>query len=178
MEDRYGQLCRAFSWKVPKYYNFGLDVVDRWAKDRTKLALLSIDKTGENAHYHTFYDLSVQSNQFANVLRKICVKKGDRVLVVTQSIPEWHIALIGMFKLGLFSNRYMQYAVVSSTVLLLAAVYVPFLQPVFQTVPLGREWLLVLPLLLVPSVAAEITKAIMRAVDRRRAAAAATAATA
>ena len=53
--------------------------------------------------------------------------------------------------------------------LLLGAVYLPFLQAVFDTVPLGtREWTVVLPLLLVPGVAAEVTKAIMRARIRRR----------
>ena len=99
-KDRYDIMYKNFKWKVPKYYNFGFDVVDQWAEDRTKLALISIDRTGEKAHYHTFYDLKVQSNQFANVLRKVGVKKGDRVLVILQSIPEWYIALIGMFKLG------------------------------------------------------------------------------
>ncbi|MBN2599000.1 MAG: AMP-binding protein [Candidatus Thermoplasmatota archaeon] len=99
-KDRYEELYKTFSWKVPTYYNFGFDVVDQWAEDRTKLALISIDRTGEKARYHTFYDLKVQSNQFANVLRKLRVKKGDRVLVILQSIPEWYIALIGMFKLG------------------------------------------------------------------------------
>jgi Ca2+-transporting ATPase len=68
-----------------------------------------------------------------------------------------------LFRLGVFSNKYMQYAVLLSIVLLLAVVYVPFLQPIFNTVALGlREWALILPLLLVPSIAAEITKAVIR----------------
>ncbi len=99
-KDRYEELYKNFTWKVPKYYNFGFDVVDQWAEDRTKLALISIDKTGEKPRYHTFYDLKVQSNQFANILKKLNIKKGERVLVILQSIPEWYIALIGMFKLG------------------------------------------------------------------------------
>jgi Ca2+-transporting ATPase len=68
----------------------------------------------------------------------------------------------------------MQYAVLLSLVLLLLVVYVPFFQSVFNTVPLRpREWGLVLPLLLVPAVAAEITKAITRLIGRRTALAAA-----
>jgi Ca2+-transporting ATPase len=73
-----------------------------------------------------------------------------------------------IFRLGVFSNQYMQYAVLASFVLLLAAVYVPFLQPVFNTVPLGREWSLLVPLLFIPSIAAELTKAVVRLVDRSR----------
>ena len=79
---------------------------------------------------------------------------------------------VSVFKLGVFSNKFMQYAVMVSLVLLLAAVYVPFLQPIFKTVPLGiREWSIVLPLLLVPSIAAELTKAVIDFVEGRRRAA-------
>ena len=99
-KDRYDIMYKNFKWHVPENYNFGFDVVDQWAEDRTKLALISIDRTGKRDRYHTFYDLKFQSNQFANVLRKMGVKKGDRVLVILQSIPEWYVSLIGMFKLG------------------------------------------------------------------------------
>jgi acetyl-CoA synthetase len=98
--DTYEKLYKEFEWEVPEHYNFGFDVVDKWAEDRTKLALISIDRTGKHDRYHTFYDLSTASNKFANFLRKIGVKQEDRVLVILQSIPEWYIALIGMFKLG------------------------------------------------------------------------------
>jgi len=98
--DKYDKLYKNFEWEVPEYYNFGFDVCDKWAEDRTKLALISIDRTGKHDRYHTFYDLSMASNKFTNFLKKIGVKKGDRILVILQSIPEWYISLIGMFKLG------------------------------------------------------------------------------
>ena len=61
-----------------------------------------------------------------------------------------------LLRLGLFSNRYMQYAVGVSLVLLLAVVYVPQLQPIFNTTALGwQEWQLMLPLIAVPALAAE-----------------------
>jgi Ca2+-transporting ATPase len=73
-----------------------------------------------------------------------------------------------LLRIGPFSNRNMNLAVVSSAVLLLAAIYVPFLNKVFDTIPLGFEhWQYVLPLLLVPSIVAEVTKAlVMRQVNR------------
>jgi len=71
---------------------------------------------------------------------------------------------VSLFRIGVLSNKYMQYAVGVSVVLLLSVVYIPFLQPIFNTVSLGmREWALILPLLLLPSVAAEVTKAVVRA---------------
>jgi acyl-coenzyme A synthetase/AMP-(fatty) acid ligase len=66
----YEKTYREFKWEIPEYYNFGFDGIDRWAEDRTKLALISVDDTGINAVRHTFYDLMRLSNQFANVLLK------------------------------------------------------------------------------------------------------------
>jgi Ca2+-transporting ATPase len=64
-----------------------------------------------------------------------------------------------LLKIGAFKNRWMNLAVVSSLVMILAVVYVPFLQTVFKTLPLGWEqWSELLPLLLIPSLAAELTK--------------------
>ena len=74
-KDKYDELYNSFKWEIPKHYNFGFDVVDKWAEDRTKLALISIDRSGKRDRYHTFYDLKAASNQFANVLRDIGVKR-------------------------------------------------------------------------------------------------------
>jgi len=64
-----------------------------------------------------------------------------------------------LFRLGFFSNRAMVLAGLSSLVLLLVAVYVPILEPVFDTYPLTlAQWEIILPLLVVPSVVAELTK--------------------
>ena len=64
-----------------------------------------------------------------------------------------------VWEIGVFSNRYMQYAVMVSLTILLAIIYVPFLDPIFDTTFLtGGDWLVMLPLILTPAVAAEITK--------------------
>jgi len=78
-----------------------------------------------------------------------------------------------LLKIGIFSNRAMVAAVAASLVLLMAVVYAPFLQPVFDTVPLGwAQWRLVLPLLAVPAIVAEATKWAWTVRDRRQASAA------
>ncbi|MEF8848547.1 MAG: AMP-binding protein [Candidatus Thermoplasmatota archaeon] len=99
-KDSYKEIYDNWEWNVPEEYNFGFDVVDKKAEDRTKLALISIHKDGKDDTKHTFFDLKRQSNKFANALRNNGAKKGDRALVILQSIPEWYEALIGMFKLG------------------------------------------------------------------------------
>jgi Ca2+-transporting ATPase len=68
---------------------------------------------------------------------------------------------IPVHKIGMFSNKYMNYAVIFSAILLLAVVYTPFLNPVFDTVPLSwDQWRYVLPLLFIPAIAAELTKVV------------------
>lgn len=67
-----------------------------------------------------------------------------------------------LYRIGVFSNKYMQYAVLASLALLLTVVYVPFLNPVFNTHPLSlRQWLEILPLIFLPATVAEITKLVM-----------------
>jgi Ca2+-transporting ATPase len=64
-----------------------------------------------------------------------------------------------LIKIGPFSNRLMNYAVLTSLSLLLVVVYVPFLQPIFNTTALGWEqWQYILPLVFLPAVAAESSK--------------------
>ena len=66
---------------------------------------------------------------------------------------------MSVFRLGFLTNRWMLAAVISSALFLLAVVYVPFLQPVFDTAALGlTDWLELLPFTLAASVAAELTK--------------------
>jgi Ca2+-transporting ATPase len=75
------------------------------------------------------------------------------------------------FHIGVLGNKWMQYAVGSSLALLLAVIYVPFLQTFFGTLPLELgDWLVMTPLFLVSSVAAEVTKAVLRRRAERRAA--------
>jgi Ca2+-transporting ATPase len=72
-----------------------------------------------------------------------------------------------VFKIGLFSNKYMQYAVVTSVVLLLLVIYVPFLQGVFDTVSISiDQWAYMIPLILLPAMLAELTKIYLRYLHR------------
>jgi acyl-coenzyme A synthetase/AMP-(fatty) acid ligase len=96
----YEETKRSFRLEVPDRFNFAGDVVDRWAGDRTKLALLSVDQGGGNPRHHTFYDLSLLSIRMANALEAMGVAKGDRVFLMLPRIPEWYVALLGCIRLG------------------------------------------------------------------------------
>jgi Ca2+-transporting ATPase len=64
-----------------------------------------------------------------------------------------------LLKLGPFSNRYMVWATLSSFLLMLVVVYWPVVQPIFYTVALPMDdWLPILPLTIIPAIAAELAK--------------------
>jgi Ca2+-transporting ATPase len=75
-----------------------------------------------------------------------------------------------LFKLGFFSNRWMQAAVGLSIVLTLAVLYIPFFNRPFNTVPLTLdEWAIIVPLILIPAAVAEISKFFVRRSEKRSA---------
>jgi Ca2+-transporting ATPase len=105
--------------------------------------------------------------------RGVDVQTAETMAFVTLSLAELFRAYTvrseraSIFQIGFFSNKYMQYAVGISIVLLLLVCAVPFLQPIFNTHFLsGREWGLVVGLALVPAVAEEITKFFLRRKDK------------
>ena len=73
-----------------------------------------------------------------------------------------------VFAIGLFSNKWMQWAVLASFAILMAIIYVPFLDPIFETTFLTlTDWLEMLPLILLPSVAAEVNKWVLRRMSEK-----------
>ena len=101
--------------------------------------------------------------------RGVDVQTAETMAFVTLSLAELFRAYTvrseraSLFSIGIFSNKYMQYAVGLSITLLLLVSAVPFLQPIFNTHFLSvREWGVVLGLALMPAVAEEITKFFLR----------------
>ena len=87
-----------FEWETPERFNFGRDVVDKWAEE-DRPAMVWLGANGEERRL-TFRDFSRLSNKFANVARKLGVERGDRVIVLMGKVPEWHVVLTALLKLG------------------------------------------------------------------------------
>jgi Ca2+-transporting ATPase len=105
--------------------------------------------------------------------RGVDVKTAETMAFVTLSLCELLRAYTvrsereSVFKLGIFSNKYMQYAVGLSLLLVFLVVNVPFLQRFFDTHFLSPvEWAVVLGFALIPAISEEITKFFLRRNDR------------
>lgn len=64
-----------------------------------------------------------------------------------------------LFHIGIFSNKTLVYGTLLSFVMMLVVIYVPFLQPYFETVTLGvKELSVAIPLAFIPFAVAELSK--------------------
>jgi len=97
--ETYAGVYDSFLWKVPKYYNIGVDVCDKWADQRYRLALIYEDEKGQVEKY-TFWDLKQLSNRLANALQNYGLNRGDRVGILLPQCPETALAHIALYKLG------------------------------------------------------------------------------
>lgn len=88
-----------FKWNVPLEFNYGRDVIDKFAEDRSKIALFWEDEQGNTAKY-TFGEIKNLSNQTGNLLRQKGIKQGDRVVVLLPRIPAWQIFMVACYKIG------------------------------------------------------------------------------
>ena len=100
-EFRWEDIKKELDWFDGGKINIAYEVLDRHVKTpvRDKIALYWEGKDGESEKY-SFLDLSKLSNRFANALRKLGVRKGDRVFTYMDRIPEQYISLLGALKVG------------------------------------------------------------------------------
>lgn len=95
----YEEVYENFRWEIPEYYNVGVDVCDKWANEKHRLALIYIDKEGKD-HKYSFWELKNLSNQLANALRAQGIERKDRVGILLPPCPETLLSHIAIYKLG------------------------------------------------------------------------------
>ena len=106
----YRALRSSFTWEAVRKELGGLpggginiahECLDRHAAGprRSKPALVWEGRGGDIETY-SFGDLSALSDRFGQVLRGLGVRKGDRVFVFLDRIPELYVAVFGTLKIG------------------------------------------------------------------------------
>ena len=99
-----------FSWAVARReldglpnggLNIAYECVDRHARShrRDQRAIRWLGKHGEVRDF-TYADLSVRTNRFAGLLDGLGVRRGERVFMLTDRVPELYISVLGTLKLG------------------------------------------------------------------------------
>lgn len=106
----YKKAYQDFSWfqaaKEVEYFdnglmNAGFIACDVNAKNfrKNKVALYWESETGQELKL-TFLQLSLLSNRFGNSLKGLGVKRGDRVFIFLNRLPELYFSFLGILKIG------------------------------------------------------------------------------
>src|SRR5690606_30946899 len=90
-----------FKWFVGAKTNIVYNALDRHVKTwrKNKVALIFEGEPGDQRSY-SYWRLWKETNKFANVLRSMGVKKGDRVTIYMGRTPELIIAMLACAKIG------------------------------------------------------------------------------
>lgn len=92
--------CREkFYWPRLVKFNWALDYFDYIARGNNNRALIYADEAGAEKQV-TFEEMRQKSNQVANLLIDLGLKKGERVLVMMDHSVELHQILLGIIKAG------------------------------------------------------------------------------
>ncbi|WP_152392284.1 acetate--CoA ligase [Paenibacillus guangzhouensis] len=104
-EDVYSQfkweeIEKNFSWYTTGQVNMAYEAIDRHVEQGLgdKVALYYSDATRDEQY--TFAEMKAKSNQFANVLRKHGIQRGERVFIFMPRTPELYFSLLGSLKIG------------------------------------------------------------------------------
>lgn len=96
----YEDFMENFKVEVPCDFNFGYDVIDRYADEMPeKEALLWVNDHGEEQHvtYRAFKNVS---DQCAAFLQEMGIQKGDRVMLILKRRVEWWYTMVALHKIG------------------------------------------------------------------------------
>ncbi|NCB32151.1 MAG: acetyl-CoA synthetase, partial [Clostridia bacterium] len=93
-------LRRSYRLTPPESFNFGFDVVDVLAgRTPDALALLHVDRNGQ-ARRFTFQDIGNQSARIANLLSRMGLQKGEKVLLIMRRCHQYWPVNVALCKLG------------------------------------------------------------------------------
>jgi acetyl-CoA synthetase len=95
----YATATRDFRWPQLNEFNWALDYFDAMAEGNQANALWIVEEDGSEQRY-SFQQLAARSNQVANHLRALGVRRGERILLMLgNDVALWE-TMLAAFKLG------------------------------------------------------------------------------
>ena len=106
----YDAICSSFNWGLERQalrglpgggLNIAMEAVDRHVQNGrgVQVALRCLSRGGV-AREFTYADLGAETNRFANVLRALGIKAGERVFSLLGRVPELYLTVLGTLKAG------------------------------------------------------------------------------
>ena len=98
--ESYEDFLQHFKVDVPSDFNFGYDVIDRYAAETPdKEAILWANDRGD-VKYLTYGEFKRVTDQCAAFFQEIGIERGDRVMLILKRRLEWWYAMVALHKIG------------------------------------------------------------------------------
>lgn len=101
-EFSWEKIEREFSWHTTGRLNLAYEAIDRWADDPEKgeREALVLERGGETSRF-TYRELKERSCQWANIMTRLGLRKGDRLFLFLPPCPEIYFAMLGCVRSGI-----------------------------------------------------------------------------
>ncbi len=93
------EVLKMYGWNPNEKFNMAFESCDRWAENQNRIAIYWEDETGLKETW-TYQKLKEQSNQMANLLESLGVKKGDRIAGLLGKDMELILTVLAVWKIG------------------------------------------------------------------------------
>ncbi len=98
----FDSMHESFVWNVPEKFNIAHAVCDKHVDKKNDIALYYENESGAKTNY-TFGQIKQYSDQLANVLVSLGIRKGDRVALILSQRVETALIHIAVHKIGAIS---------------------------------------------------------------------------
>ena len=105
-QDHYSAIHQRFRWRVPKQFNIAQVCMRRWADNpdtMKNIAIRAHSMPGSGhirSQFMTYQQLAEQSCQLSHVLKRLGVKRGDKVAIVLPQRFETAVAYMAVLQMG------------------------------------------------------------------------------
>jgi acetyl-CoA synthetase len=101
-EDAWAELHGRFRWRVPARFNIAAACCGRWARDPATAQRVAVAWEHEDgrAGSLTYAQLQADADRLSHALKRLGVRRGDRVAVVMPQRPETAVANMAVQQLG------------------------------------------------------------------------------
>ena len=98
--DHYRALCDSFRWHVPAGFNIARVCCARWARETPHAVAIRFEHESGATASLTYAELQRDANRLSRALRRLGVRRGDRVAIVLPQRSETAVAHIAIYQLG------------------------------------------------------------------------------
>jgi len=98
--DRYAELHGDFRWRVPPWFNIAEVCCARWANSTPDAAAIVVEHENGASETFTYRELHAAANRLSCELRRLGVRRGDRVAIVMPQRIETAVAHLASYQIG------------------------------------------------------------------------------